>query len=168
MVCPCSLYLVLSSHDLQEEIFGSAYASAVYISTVLKLPPTAKVYVVGMSGLEHELSTESISHLGGSAPEDNTFAPFDLTSFQKDPDVKAVLCGLDTGINYTKMSKAFQYLLDDDVLFLATNMDTTYPATGGLLPGAGSLTSVLVSASRRTPISIGKPNKAMMDCIKAK
>lgn len=151
-----------------EEVFGSAYASAVYISTVLNLPKSSKVYVVGMSGLEHELSEEGITHAGGTDPADNTLETFDLTKFHKDPAVKAVLCGLDTSINYTKLSKAFQYLLDEDVVFLATNMDTTYPGTGGLLPGAGSLTSVLARATKRVPTSIGKPEKVMLDCIKAK
>jgi 4-nitrophenyl phosphatase len=140
----------------------------VYISTVLKLPKSSKVYVVGMSGLEHELATEGISHLGGSSPSDNTLEPFDLSTFEKDTSVKAVLCGLDTSINYTKLSKAFQYLLDEDVIFLATNMDSTYPSNGGMLPGAGSLTSVLANATKRTPTSIGKPGKVMLDCIKAK
>ena len=42
----------------QDEIVGSAYASAVYISSVLKLPKDKKVYVVGMSGIEEELREE--------------------------------------------------------------------------------------------------------------
>ena len=45
---------------------GSAYASAVYISTVMKLPKDKKVYVVGMSGIEDELREEGISFLGGT------------------------------------------------------------------------------------------------------
>jgi len=153
-----------------EEIFGSAYASAVYISSVLKLPSTSKVYVVGMSGLEHELASEGISYIGGTAEEDNTLAPFSLSSFKRDPDVEIVLCGLDTAINYTKLCKAFQYLHEgeDKCKFLATNVDSTYPASGGLLPGAGSLSAVLSNSLGREPLSLGKPGKTMMDCIKAK
>ena len=45
---------------------GSAYASAVYISSVMKLPKDKKVYVIGMSGLEEELRDEGISILGGT------------------------------------------------------------------------------------------------------
>ena len=51
---------------LQDEIFGSAYASAVYISSVLQLPKHKKVYVVGMAGIEEELSEEGIQYLGGT------------------------------------------------------------------------------------------------------
>lgn len=151
----------------EEEIFGSAYASAVYISTVLRLPPTSKVYVIGMPGLEHELDTEGIAHIGGSDPADNTLEPFKLSTFVKDEKVSVVLCGLDLHINYTKYCKAFQYLRAG-ATFLATNVDSTYPVDGGLLPGSGALTYVLAKAMGVEPLSIGKPGKTMMDCIKAK
>jgi 4-nitrophenyl phosphatase len=124
-----------------------------------------------MSGIEQELASEGISYLGGTSPEDNglSFAPLDLSTFRKDPDVGAVLCGLDTAINYTKLSKAFQYLVGDpEVKFLATNGDTTYPVKGGILPGGGALSAVLARALGREPLSLGKPGTVMMDCIKAK
>jgi len=152
-----------------DEIFGSAYASAVYLSTVVKFPPNKKVYVIGMAGLEVELASEGISYVGGTAPEDRTLEPFSLSDFRNDPDVGAVLCGLDLHINYTKLSKAFQYLrLNEGCLFLATNTDSTFPVKGGLLPGSGSLSAVLRYALKRDPVSIGKPGPTMLDCIKAK
>lgn len=50
----------------------------------------------------------------------------------------AVLCGLDTAINYTKLSKAFSYILrNEGCAFLVTNEDSTYPTSDGLLPGGG-------------------------------
>jgi 4-nitrophenyl phosphatase len=72
-------------------------------------------------------------------------------------------------ITYTKIAKAFQYLLhNEDCAFIATNEDSTYPATGGLLPGAGAVFAPLKTALGREPIAIGKPKKTMLDCIKAK
>jgi 4-nitrophenyl phosphatase len=50
----------------QEEIFGSAYASAVYISKVLKMPKEKKVYVIGQAGLEEELDNLGIARCGGT------------------------------------------------------------------------------------------------------
>ena len=105
-----------------------------------------------------------------------------------DTSVGAVLCGLDTSLNYTKLSKAFQYLTrNEGCLFLATNEDrygnvlfqphdthgrrilrSTYPAGAGVLPGAGSISAPLRYALKRDPTSIGKPNKTMLDCIRAK
>ncbi|TDL27920.1 2-phosphoglycolate phosphatase [Rickenella mellea] len=152
-----------------DEIFGSAYAAAVYLSSVIKLPRHKKVYVIGMAGLEEELRDEGINFLGGTDPSDNTVAPFSLSSFTLDPDVAAVLCGLDTSINYTKLCKAFQYLTrNPGCLFLATNEDSTFPIDGGLLPGAGALSAPLRFSVGRDPLSIGKPASTMLDCIKAK
>ena len=50
----------------QDEIYGSAYASAVYLSSVAKLPKNKKVYVIGMSGIEQELKEEGITYVGGT------------------------------------------------------------------------------------------------------
>ncbi|KAH8112310.1 2-phosphoglycolate phosphatase [Phellopilus nigrolimitatus] len=153
-----------------DEIFGSAYASAVYLSTVVKLPKEKKVFVIGMAGLEEELRNEGVNFIGGTDPADNTLEPFSPSSYTLDSSVAAVLCGLDTAINYTKLSKAFiQLNTDPSCLFLATNEDSTYPAHGGvLLPGAGAISAPLRFALGRDPVSIGKPGKTMLDCIKAK
>lgn len=153
-----------------DEVFGSAYASAVYISSVLKLPKDEKVYVIGQAGLEEELDDEGIQHIGGTDPADKTFDSFDITKFERDPKVTVVLAGLDTAINYTKLAKAMQYLTrNENCRFIATNEDSTYPVGGGqFLPGAGSISAPLRYITKTDPISIGKPNQAMMDTIKAK
>ena len=72
-------------------------------------------------------------------------------------------------MNYTKLSKAFQYLLrNPDCAFLATNGDSTYPTAHGLLPGAGAVAAPLITALGRAPLSIGKPAGQMLECIRAK
>ena len=94
--------------------------------------------------------------------------PFDLSKFTLDPDVGAVVCGLDMQINYTKLSKAFQYLTQiQGCHFIVTNEDSTYPVSGGLLPGGGAISAPLRYAVR-DPICTGKPSTTMLDCIKAK
>lgn len=156
--------------ESKDEIYGSAYAAAVYISSVLKLDKDKKVYVIGMAGLEEELRDEGISFLGGTDPADCTIEPFSIEKYTPDPTVAAVVCGLDTTINYTKLSKAFLYLTHNPgCQFIATNEDSTYPiANGLLLPGAGSVSAPLRYALGRDPIAVGKPAKTMLDCIKAK
>lgn len=138
-----------------------------------------------MGGLEEELRNEGIDVLGGTVcavlaspsavaesaqdPADNTLESFSLAEFTKDPNVGAVVCGLDTKVNYTKLSKAYQYLQDDqNCLFIATNEDSTYPSSHGLLPGAGAITAPLRTASGRVPVCTGKPASTMLDAIKAK
>ncbi|KAI6015067.1 HAD-like domain-containing protein [Pisolithus orientalis] len=152
-----------------DEIYGSAYAAAVYISSVMKLPKDKKVFVIGMSGIEEELCNEGVSYVGGTDPADCTLEPFSLADFTPDPDVAAVLCGLDSMINYTKLAKAFHYLhRDPSCRFLVTNEDSTFPSAHGLLPGAGAIHAPLRFALNRDPLSIGKPAKTMLDCIQAK
>ncbi|KAF8876064.1 HAD-like domain-containing protein [Infundibulicybe gibba] len=152
-----------------DEIFSSAYATAVYLSSVVQLPQSKKVYVIGMSGLEEELKAEGIAYAGGTSPEDCTLDPFSLSDFTLDPDVAAVVCGLDTNITYTKLSKAFQYLTrNPGCQFIATNEDKKYPRPGGFLPGAGAVSAPLRYALGKDPLCIGKPAATMMDCIRAK
>ena len=80
-----------------------------------------------------------------------------------------MLCGLDTKINYTKLSKALQYLHRNPACqFLVTNEDSTFPSAHGLLPGSGSLSAPLRFALNRDPLGIGKPARTMLDCIQAK
>lgn len=52
--------------ESKDEIYGSAYATAVYLSSVIKLPKTKKVYVIGMAGLEEELHEEGVEFIGGT------------------------------------------------------------------------------------------------------
>jgi 4-nitrophenyl phosphatase len=90
---------------------------------------------------------------------------------EPDSSVAAVLVGLDMSINYYKLSVAFRYLhANPQCAFLATNEDSTYPSDKGLLPGAGAVLAPLRTAlgESRPPTVIGKPNKHMLDAIKAK
>jgi len=64
-----SRYSCSSSFFDKDEIYGSAYASAIYISSVMKLPKDQKVYVIGMSGIEDELNEEGVSFIGGTVCE---------------------------------------------------------------------------------------------------
>ncbi|KAI5808745.1 HAD-like domain-containing protein [Peziza echinospora] len=152
-----------------DEIFGSAYSSAIYISRVLNLPKTKKVYVIGETGMEDELREEGINFFGGTDPAENApIAAEDYVNFGPDPDVAVVLCGLDHNINYRKLSRAFQFLQNPDCLFLATNVDSTFPTEGKLFPGAGSISAPLAYMTGRRPLSNGKPSQTMMEAIEGK
>lgn len=147
-----------------DEIFGSAYASAVYIARVLALPRDKKVYVIGEAGIEEELASEGVRYCGGTEEGDRRpMTPEDYDAMRPDPEVGAVLCGLDTHINYRKLSRAFQYLRDPACLLLMTNVDSTYPTSGSLFPGAGSCSAPLKFATGREGKALGKPNPEMYD-----
>jgi 4-nitrophenyl phosphatase len=156
-----------------EEIFASAYSSAIYISRILKLPaPRNKVFVLGESGVEQELRTEGISFIGGTDPSlRRDVTPEDFAGLADgsllDPDVGIVLAGLDFHVNYLKLSTAYQYLRRGAV-FLATNLDSTLPSNHSFFPGAGSISVPLVNMIGHKPTALGKPSQAMMDAIEGK
>lgn len=156
-----------------EEIFGSSYSSAIYISRILRLPePKNKVFVLGESGIETELQSEGIEFIGGADPAyRRDMTPEDYAGIADgsllDDNVGIVLAGLDHHINYLKLSHAFHYLKRGAV-FLATNLDTTLPSNHSFFPGAGSMSIPLMYMSGRKPTSLGKPSQAMMDSIEGK
>lgn len=156
-----------------EEIFGSAYSSAIYISRILKLqPPKNKVFVLGEAGIENELREENVPFIGGTDPKlRRDMTPEDAQGIADgsmlDPDVGCVLAGLDFHINYLKLSIAYQYLRRGAV-FLATNVDSTFPMNHNFFPGAGSIIAPLTNMTGQEPLSLGKPSQAMMDAIEGK
>lgn len=158
----------------KEEVFGSSYATAIYINKILKLPNDQKVWVLGEKGIEEELQELGYKTLGGSDHElikDGVEFKNDhpmLTNL--DDKVGCVVAGLTLNLNYLKLSITMQYLLakNKSLPFVATNIDSTFPLNGKLLVGAGSIIETVAFASDRKPDAIcGKPNQSMMNSIKA-
>ncbi|KAF2221340.1 4-nitrophenylphosphatase [Elsinoe ampelina] len=156
-----------------EEVFGSSYSAAIYISRILKLSaPKNKVFVLGEAGIEAELASESIPYCGGTDPSlrrDMESEDYKRIADESalDPDVGVVLSGLDFHVNYLKLSLGLAYLRKGAV-FLATNVDSTLPNANTLFPGAGSIGAPLVKAWGKEPLALGKPSQAMMDAIEGK
>jgi 4-nitrophenyl phosphatase len=156
-----------------DDVFGSSYSAAIYISRILDLPPgKPKVFVLGEAGIETELRAEGVPFVGGTDPAlRRDVTPDDYRSLSDgtalDPQVGVVLAGLDFHVNYLKLATAFQYIRRG-ALFLATNIDSTLPNSGSLFPGAGSIAAPLVRATGTEPVSLGKPSSAMMDAIEGK
>ncbi|KAF2771035.1 2-phosphoglycolate phosphatase, partial [Teratosphaeria nubilosa] len=157
----------------EDEVFGSSYSAAIYISRIMKLHvPKNKVYVLGESGVEQELASESVPFCGGTDPQlRRDMMPEDFQNIANgsmlDPDVAVVLTGLDYHPSYLKYSLGMAYLRNG-AKFLATNIDSTLPSAGTLFPGAGSSSAPLVKASGQEPLALGKPSQAMMDAIEGK
>lgn len=156
-----------------EDIFASAYSSAIYISRIMKLPaPKNKVFVLGEAGIESELRTENVPFIGGTDPAlRRDITPEDFEGLADgsllDPDVGVVLAGLDFHVNYLKIAMAYQYLRRG-AKFLATNLDSTLPMNHTFFPGAGSILVPLVNMIGEKPLALGKPSQAMMDAIEDK
>lgn len=166
------LSALVSSH-VQDQVFGSSYSAAIYISRVLKLPsPKNKVFVLGESGVEQELATENVPCCGGTdeffRTEMSAQDYIDIASGQAlDDNVSIVLTALDKHVSYKKYAYAMAYLRRG-ATFLATNTDATLPSAKTQFPGAGATSAPLITASGQQPLPLGKPSQAMMDAIESK
>jgi 4-nitrophenyl phosphatase len=150
----------------KDEVFGSAYAAATYLQNFIQLPKDKKVWVFGEKGILEELQELGYETMGGDDPRLNEKFNAQTTPFLPiDASVGAVVAGLDTAINYHRQSITLQYLQQPHVHYIATNIDSTFPQKGLILPGAGSSIESLSYASGREPIACGKPSQNMLDAI---
>ncbi|EPX72468.1 4-nitrophenylphosphatase [Schizosaccharomyces octosporus yFS286] len=161
----------INAHEIEaklEEIYPSAYSSAIYVKKVLKLPEDKKVFILGEGGIESELDRVGVKHTGGTdASLRRAVNSDDLNTIRPDPSIGAVLCGMDRHVTYLKYCMAYQYLQDPNCAFLLTNQDSTFPTNGTFFPGSGSISYPLIFSTGRTPKILGKPYDEMMEAIVA-
>lgn len=117
----------------EDEVFGTAYCSAMYLKTVCELQ--GKVYLVGSDAMRQELEAVGIRQTG-VGPDHVAGKQNDWANVALDPDVKAVVVGFDEHFSYMKVNRAMQYLTQPACLFVGTNRDTRLPLEGGkAVPG---------------------------------
>ncbi|MEX6698686.1 TIGR01457 family HAD-type hydrolase [Peribacillus frigoritolerans] len=127
----------ISTED--DQVFTTSMATANYIAEQKK---GATVYVVGEEGI-----IEALKEKGMKLVEEH-------------PDY--LVMGIDRGINYEKLSKAC-LAVRNGAVFISTNGDIAIPTEQGLLPGNGSLTSVVSVSTQVQPIFIGKPESVIVE-----
>ncbi|MET3193620.1 TIGR01457 family HAD-type hydrolase [Bacillus sp. OAE603] len=123
----------------KEQVFTTSNATANYIK---EQKENASVYMIGEEGL-----TFALEEVG-------------LRITDNQPDF--VVSGLDRDINYEKLAKAC-LAVRNGATFISTNGDIALPTERGLLPGNGSLTSVIAVSTTVKPIFIGKPESIIME-----
>lgn len=160
-------------------MYGSAYTTANYLREVY--PEIKYVRVVGMDSIREELKAVGIESEGGQ--ERDSFQPEDMNidfyrTVEVNPEVQAVIVGLDTNFNYHKLAMANLHLQSGahggkPARFIACNNDA-WDSVGGLkYPGAGALIQAIMTSlnnedgGQRTepPELTGKPNPFVVDLI---
>jgi HAD superfamily hydrolase (TIGR01450 family) len=92
----------------------------------------------------------------------------DLHVVTDDSAVDCVFVGLDRQFDYRTLDRASR-AIRDGALFIATNVDPTFPAAEGrIMPGAGSIVASIQSASGVHPLVAGKPHKPIIDLIRSR
>lgn len=127
----------ISTED--DQVFTTSMATANYIAEQKK---DASVYVVGEEGIIEALKEKGMKLV------------------EEQPDF--LVMGIDRGVNYEKLSKAC-LAVRNGAVFISTNGDIAIPTEQGLLPGNGSLTSVVSVSTQVQPIFIGKPESVIVE-----
>ncbi|XP_062382767.1 glycerol-3-phosphate phosphatase [Sardina pilchardus] len=147
----------------EEEVFGTAYCSAMYLKSVAKIQ--GKVYLLGSNAMKQEIEDVGIQTTG-VGPDLITGVQIDWANVSLDPEVKAVVVGFDQHFSYMKLNRALQYLCNPNCLFVGTNTDTRLPLEGGkAVPGTGCIVKAVETAAQRPAQVVGKPSNFMFDCV---
>jgi 4-nitrophenyl phosphatase len=123
-----------------DEVLTSGQATARFLRR--DLPVGTRVHVFGQDSLRQAIEAEG----------------FVLA----DQDVEVVAASMDRAVTYEKLARA-SLLIRGGARFVATNLDPTYPAEEGMLPGTGSMIAALTTASETIPTAVGKPEPTMFE-----
>ena len=147
------------------QIVSSPRATALYLRD--HEPSIRHVLTVGASGMDRELEDAGfkvtragdVGELirGGGAEGTDGGNGWEAAGR---PD--AVVVGLDPKIDYLRLTVAND-CIRAGARFIATNRDPVYPTERAVRPGAGSIVAAVEAASGVTPISIGKPERYLLE-----
>jgi len=135
------------------------------------LPAGKKVYVVGMEGICEELALLNIPYIGGLSDMGSReiITLGSLGRIDQDPDVAAVVVGMDPAISYYKIQYAQLCIQQNkDCLFIATNLDTVFPTEDQDWAAGGAMVGAVKGCTNIEPINVGKPAPFLLDYIIAK
>lgn len=120
-------------------VFTTSQATANYI---YEQKNNASVYVIGEEGIQLAIKEKGLQFAGENADY--------------------VVVGIDRSISYEKLAVGC-LAVRNGAIFISTNGDIAIPTERGLLPGNGSLTSVITVSTQTKPIFIGKPQSVIME-----
>jgi 4-nitrophenyl phosphatase len=139
---PAQVALKLNEFDIpceENQVFTTSQATANYIYDQKK---DASLYVIGEEGIRTALEEKGFIYAGENADY--------------------VVIGIDREISYEKLAVAC-LAVRNGAAFISTNGDIAIPTERGLLPGNGSLTSVIAVSTQTKPVFIGKPESIIME-----
>lgn len=148
-----------------DRIVSSPRATALYLRD--HEPSIRHVLTVGASGMDRELEDAGfrvtragdIGELIRGGGVEGTDGGNGWEAAGR-PD--AVVVGLDPKIDYLRLTVATD-CIRAGARFIATNRDPVYPTERALRPGAGSIVAAIEAATGVIPVSIGKPERYLLE-----
>lgn len=141
-----SMGITAEADDVITSVMAVVYYIKKNFSTVGKT-----AYVVGTASMKEE-----ISKAGLILKEDELAQGCDFVIVGGHPD-----------FNYREM-KIASLAVRRGAIFIATNRDPAFPTLEGLVPGTGAILASIETASGKTAISVGKPERIMFEAALAK
>ena len=124
--------------------------------------PVSTIYTATLATIDYmnDLGLEKTVYVIGEAGLKEAIQAAGYVENKENPAY--VVVGLDWQVDYEKFATA-TLAIHKGAHFIGTNPDLNIPTERGLLPGAGSLVTLLEVATRVKPVYIGKPNAIIMD-----
>lgn len=135
----CTKLVQFGYHVTKDHVYTSAMATQEY----LKQFKNQTCYVIGDNGLK-----ECVKNSGLTVVDDST--------------AEIVVVGYNNKLSYDHLKTAC-LAISNGAKFISTNPDIALPTDEGLIPGNGSITAAIATATSSEPIFIGKPSNIIMD-----
>ncbi|CAN0135736.1 unnamed protein product [Ectocarpus sp. 4 AP-2014] len=142
-----------------EDIVTSGSAIAAYVK--LSHPDVRTVYMIGEEGLEEELEMVGLMVVKEDARPAPGMTEDEFRENITDPEVGAVVVGLDTSFGFRQLCVASSYI-QSGAHFLGTNPDVADRVGSLLMPGTGPMLASIQAASGVAPVVVGKPNPLLI------
>lgn len=126
----------------EDQFMTASYATCCYLKEYFA---EKKIFVVGTSSFVEELCSFCLN----------------ITETDMD-DIDCVVVGFDRTLDYIKIEKACELLMDPTVDYIATNPDLRCPTGFGFIPDCGAICNMISAAVDRKPYYVGKPNKEIV------
>lgn len=140
----------LGIYATEEHIASSVNATVSYLK---HQKAHATLYVIGTESFRGELEHEG----------------FDVVPYEyREADIDFVVLGFDTELTYEKLVGGCYYI-SRGYDYIATNCDLKCPVLDNkFIPDCGSIAHLIEDATGRSPLFLGKPNRAMVDVVSEK
>ena len=126
----------------EDDFLTSTDATVLYLNTNYK---GKKFYSMGT-----ETFTEQLRNSGVTV----------TTEVEK--DVYGVVISNDQELTFKKLDDVCRLLLNEDIVYIATNPDWVCPTAYGYVPDCGSFAEMIKKATGKSPVFIGKPKPEML------
>jgi len=150
----------------KDEIVPASFMAAAYLQSINF---SGRVFLIGDEGTRLELEEHGFEAVECDQDK-TTMSNEELSRFEPDPEVKAVVLAHDPNFNYRKLAIATQYLRNNpNCKFIVTNMDAGDMLDNNrFMPGTGGMADAITTITGRTPINTGKGGDFMLPFLMKK